>query len=61
MELSSGQFLPPVQKLVATTIAKPRKRISNENRFPSGSTITHRYEHFWFRNVFFLTIENAER
>ena len=30
-------------------------------RCASCSTITHRYELFWFKNVFCLTIENAER
>ena len=36
MELSGGQFLPPVQKLVASTITLLQKKQSYENRFPSA-------------------------
>jgi len=39
----------------------PSDMLSDAGSTPAGSTITHRYELFWFKNVFCLTIENAER
>lgn len=47
--------------LVAQLGAHHIRIVGVEGSNPFKSTITHRYELFWFKNVFCLTIENAER
>lgn len=48
-------------KRAATLVENPGNRFSDAGSIPAISTKTHRYELFWFKNVFGLTRKLPQR